>query len=70
MSGGLLRLVLAYMIGLNVFGLVLALTFVAGRLLHIANLVAFAGLSVGVIVAVLAGWQTERALQTARRMTR
>jgi hypothetical protein len=57
-----LRLMLAYMIGLNVFGLVLAVTFVLGSLLHLANPVALGGLLVGIILAVLAGWRTARAL--------
>jgi membrane associated rhomboid family serine protease len=57
------RLLFAYLIGLNVFGLVLALTFVVGGLFHMANPVAIAGLIVGIILAVLAGWRTERALR-------
>jgi len=56
-----LRLVLAYIIALNVFGLVLALTFVLGGLLHLASQVALAGLLFDIIVAVLAGWRTARA---------
>jgi hypothetical protein len=58
-----LRLVLAYMIGLNVFGLVLALTFVLGSLWHLANRVALVGLLFGIILALLAGWRRARALR-------
>jgi len=51
------------MIALNVGGLVLALTLVVGSLLHMANAVGLAGLLVGIILAALAGWRTERALE-------
>jgi hypothetical protein len=57
------RVLLAYMISLNVGGLVLALTLVVGSLLHMANAVGVAGLLAGIILAVLAGWRTERALE-------
>ena len=57
------RVLLAYMIALNVGGLVLALTLVVGSLLHMANAVGLAGLLVGIILAALAGWRTERALE-------
>jgi uncharacterized membrane protein len=57
------RVLLAYMIALNVFGLVVALTLVVGTLLHMANAVGFAGLLVGITLAALARWRTERALE-------
>jgi membrane associated rhomboid family serine protease len=60
-SSGFLRLLIAYVVGLNAFGLVLALTFAIGSLLHMANAVALTGVVVGIAVAIAVGWRVERA---------
>jgi hypothetical protein len=57
------RLPFAYLIGLNVFGLVLVLTFAISALLKLAPVVALAGLLAGVVFGVLAGWRTDKALK-------
>ncbi len=42
-----LRLMLAYMMGVNAFGLVYALSFLVGSFFNMANVVAFIGLTPG-----------------------
>jgi len=51
------------MVGLNAFGLVLALTFLVGSFFQMANAVALVGGIVGVVAGVAAGLRTERALK-------
>jgi hypothetical protein len=58
-----LRLLLAYIIGLNAFGLVLALTFLVGSFFQTVNAIGLVGLIVGFAVGVAAGLRTERALK-------
>jgi hypothetical protein len=60
-----LRLLLAYTIGVNVFGLVLALSYVVGSLLHtdMASLAGLIGGLAGITLGVVAGWRTEKALK-------
>ncbi len=62
-NSGCLRVMLAYIIGVNAFGLVYALTFLVGSFFHMANVVAFLGLIVGLGVGVAAGVRTDRALK-------
>lgn len=59
----LLRLFLAYTVGLNAFGLVFALTFAIGSLLHMADAVAFIGFVVAIAAGVTAGSWLERAMR-------
>lgn len=54
---------LAYMMGVNAFGLVFALTFLVGSFFHMANVVAFVGLIIGLGVGLAAGLRTDRALK-------
>ena len=64
-SSRFLRLLVAYTIGVNVFGLVFGLSYVAATLLHL-NTASIAGLIGGVAsitLGVVAAWRTERALQ-------
>ena len=59
-----LRLLLAYIVGVNAFGLVLALTYAIGTLFfHMANGVALIGAIGGAAVGVAAGVRTGRALR-------
>ena len=60
-----LRLLLAYSIGVNVFGLVLGLSYVAASLLHLdmASIAGLIGGIAGIALGVLAGWRTDKALQ-------
>jgi hypothetical protein len=62
-SSGFLRLLIAYLVALNAFGLVFALTLAVGSLLHLANAVGFIGVVVGIAVGILAGWRTARAMK-------
>src|ERR1700674_3788024 len=60
-----LRLLLAYTIGVNVFGLALGLSFVVASLLHL-DMTSMAGLVGGLasmLIGLAAGWRTERALR-------
>ena len=60
-----LRLVLAYTIGVNVFGLALGLSYVVASLLHL-DMTSVAGLIggvAGIALGVVAGWRTDRALK-------
>jgi hypothetical protein len=57
------RLAFAYLIGMNVFGLFVALTYAVGSLLHMMTLVGPTGLLAGISLGVLAGWRTEKALK-------
>ena len=59
----LTRLAIAYLIGLNVLGLVYALTIVVGGLLQMAPIVALAGFLIGITLGVLAAWRTDKALK-------
>jgi len=55
------RLPFAYLIGVNVFGLVSVLTFVVGALLRMVPVVGLAGLLAGTALGVLAvGVETKR----------
>ncbi len=60
-----LRLLLAYTIGVNVFGLVLGLSYVVGSLLHMdmASVPGLIGGLAGIALGIVAGWRTERALK-------
>ena len=58
-----MRLAIAYLIGLNVFGLVYALTYLVAGLFQMAPIVALAGLLVGMTVGILAAWRTDKALK-------
>jgi predicted membrane protein len=58
-----MRLVFAYLIGINALGLVVAVSYVVGSLLRIAPLVALIGLVAGLGLGVLAGWRTDKALE-------
>ena len=51
------------MVGVNAFGLVLALTFLVGSFFHTANVVALIGGVVGIAAGVAAGWRAERMLK-------
>ena len=57
------RLPFSYLIGLNVFGLVSVLTLAVGALLKMAPIVGLVGLLAGVVLGVLAGWRTDKALK-------
>ena len=60
-----LRLLLAYTIGVNVFGLSLGLSFVVASLLHL-DMTSTAGLVGGIAsmgIGLAAGWGTERLLK-------
>jgi hypothetical protein len=64
-----LRLLLASTIGLNVFGLALALSYIVAGLLHL-DMASVAGLIGGLAAMTLgavAGWRTERALKQLSR---
>jgi hypothetical protein len=58
-----LRLLLAYIVGLNAFGLVLALTFAVSNLAHLPAAVGLIGAVVAIAAGVAAGWRTERAIK-------
>ena len=60
-----LRLVLAYTIGVNVFGLALGLSYVIASLLHLdmASVAGLIGGLAGIALGVVAGWRTDRALK-------
>jgi hypothetical protein len=62
-NSAFLRVLFAYTVGLNAFGLVLALTFLVGSFFQMANAVALVGGIVGVVVGVAAGLRTESALK-------
>jgi multisubunit Na+/H+ antiporter MnhF subunit len=64
-SSPLLRLVIAYTIGVNVFGLVLGLSYVVASLLHLdmASVAGLIGGLAGIALGVVAGWRTEKALK-------
>jgi uncharacterized membrane protein len=51
------------LIGVNVFGLVSVLTFVVGSLLKMGPVVGLVGLVAGIVLGVLAGWRTDKALK-------
>jgi hypothetical protein len=57
------RLAIAYLIAINVFGLVSVLTFVVLALLNMAQVFALAGLLLGIALAVVAGVRTDKALK-------
>lgn len=57
------RLPFAYLIGLNVFGLVSVLTLAVGAQLKMAPIVGLIGLLAGVVLGILAGWRTDKALK-------
>jgi ABC-type dipeptide/oligopeptide/nickel transport system permease subunit len=57
------RLPFAYLIGVNVFGLVSVLTLAVGALLKMAPIVGLVGLLAGIVLGVLAGWRTDKALR-------
>ena len=57
------RLPFAYLIGLNVFGLVSVLTFVVGSLLKMGPIVGLAGLLAGITLGVLAAVRTDKAVK-------
>jgi hypothetical protein len=59
----ILRLLVAYTIGLNVFGLVLGLSYVLGSLLHMAEVVGGIGGLAGIALGAVAGWRTYKALK-------
>jgi hypothetical protein len=63
-SSPFLRLLLAYTIGVNVFGLVLGLSYV-GSLLHMdmASVPGLIGGLAGIALGIVAGWRTDRALK-------
>jgi hypothetical protein len=56
-------LAIAYLIAINVFGLVSVLTFVVLALLNTAQVFALAGLLLGIALAVLAGVCTDKLLK-------
>ena len=64
-SSPLLRLVIAYTIGVNVFGLVLGLSYVVASLLYLdmASVAGLIGGLAGIALGVVAGWRTEKALK-------
>jgi hypothetical protein len=55
------------LIGLNVLGLVYALTTVVGGILQMAPIVALAGFLIRMALGVLAAWRTDKSL---KRMVR
>jgi hypothetical protein len=57
------RLAIAYLIAINVFGLVSVLTFVVLALLNMAQVFALAGLLLGIALAVVAGVRTDKLLK-------
>jgi len=63
LNSRLTRLAVAYLIGLNVFGLVSVLTFAVLAFLQIAQVVALAGLVLGIALGVVAGLRTDKALK-------
>jgi hypothetical protein len=64
-SSRFLRLLLAYTIGVNVFGLVLGLSYVAASLLHMnmASVAGPIGGLAGIALGVVAGVRTDKALK-------
>jgi hypothetical protein len=60
-----LRLVLAYTVAVNVFGLALALIFVIASLLHVdrSSVVGLVGVLAGIALGAVSGWRTEKALK-------
>ena len=60
-----LRMLLAYIIGLNVIGLILGLTYAIASLFHVLSVVGPIGGIVAIAAGVTAGWRTERALKRA-----
>jgi hypothetical protein len=60
-SSRFLRLLLAYTIGVNVFGLVLGLSYVAASLLHM-DMASVGGLA-GIALGLVAGVRTDKALK-------
>jgi hypothetical protein len=60
-----LRLLLAYLIGVTVFSLVIALSFAFASLLHMSNVAGLIGGIVAIAAGIAAGWRTERALKRA-----
>ena len=65
LSSRFLRLLLAYTIGVNAFGLALALSYLVAGLLHL-DMASPAGLVSGLasmILGVFVGWRTERLLK-------
>src|SRR5256885_806895 len=64
-SSRFLRLLLAYTIGVNVFGLALGLSYVVATLLHLdtASIAGLIGGVASITLGVVAAWRTERALQ-------
>jgi hypothetical protein len=60
-----LRLLLAYTIGVNVFGLALGLSYVVASLLHMdmASVAGLIGGLAGIALGIVAGWRTDRALK-------
>jgi len=63
LNARLTRLAIAYLIGLNVFGLVSVLTFAVLALLHMAHVLALAGLLLASTLGILAGVRTDKALK-------
>jgi hypothetical protein len=57
------RLPFAYLIGVNVFGLVWVFTFVVSRVLKMGPAVGLIGLVGGITLGVLAAWRTDKALK-------
>src|SRR5438132_13602325 len=64
-SSRFLRLLLAYTIGVNVFGLVFGLSYVVVSLLHLgkASIAGLIGGVASITIGVVAAWRTYRALQ-------
>lgn len=60
----LVRLIIAYAIGINVFGLVIALSLVLGSALRHPNAVGLVGLLAGIALGSIAGQRIARALKT------
>lgn len=61
----LLRLLVAYTIGVNVFGLVLGLSYVVATMLRLdmASVAGLLGGLAGIALGFVAGWRTEKALR-------
>jgi hypothetical protein len=64
-SSRFLRLLLAYTIGVNVFGLFFGLSYVVASLLHLDTASIAGPISglIGVALGVGAGWRTDKALK-------
>src|ERR1700674_2290837 len=60
-----LRLLLAYTIGVNVFGLALALSYVVASLVHLdmSSVAGLIGGLAGIALGIIAGWRTNIALK-------